>query len=91
MNKLMWEIADKAKDQGPNFHYYDPVFLTEYTRLVVEECMAQCEQVATDADATAKSQFVTDAGRMLHEGMWGGAKNCSASMRHHFGIDDDTN
>lgn len=38
MNKLMWEIAEKAKDQGPNFHYYDPVFLIEYTRLIVEEC-----------------------------------------------------
>ena len=38
MNEKMWEIAEEAKDQGPNFHYYDPVFLLEYTRLIVEEC-----------------------------------------------------
>jgi hypothetical protein len=42
MNDRMWEIAEAAKDQGPNFHYYDPVFLIEYTRLVVLECSLQC-------------------------------------------------
>jgi hypothetical protein len=49
--------------------------------------MAQCEQVATAADAKSKSKFVTDAGRMLHEGMWGGAKNCSGQIKQHFGVE----
>ena len=38
MNKLMWEIAEKAMDQGPGYHHYDPVFLAEYTKLIVQEC-----------------------------------------------------
>jgi hypothetical protein len=55
--------------------------------LIVRECIAQCEQVATAADAKSKSKFVTDDGRMLHEGMWGGAKNCSVQIKQHFGVE----
>jgi hypothetical protein len=57
-----------------------------FVQLIVAECMAQCEQVAADADAMTKSKFVTDAGRMLHQGMWGGAKNCVAGIKEHFGV-----
>jgi hypothetical protein len=57
-----------------------------FAELIVGECVAQCEQVATAADAKSKSKFVTDAGRMLHEGMWGGAKNCSGQIKQHFGV-----
>jgi hypothetical protein len=35
-----------------------------------------------------KSKFVTDAGRQLHEGMWGGAKNCAAGIKEHFGVEE---
>jgi hypothetical protein len=56
--------------------------------LIVRECIAQCEQVATAADAKSKSKFVTDDGRMLHEGMWGGAKNCSGQIKQHFGVEE---
>jgi hypothetical protein len=56
--------------------------------LIVQECIAQCEQVATAADAKSKSKFVTDDGRMLHEGMWGGAKNCSGQIKQHFGVEE---
>jgi hypothetical protein len=45
MNELMWEIAEKAMDQGPGYHHYDPVFLAEYTKLIVQECISAC---ATD-------------------------------------------
>ena len=38
------------------------------------------------ADAVAKGSFVTDAGRMLHEGMWGGAKNSAARIKNRFGV-----
>ena len=57
-----------------------------FAQLIVQECIAQCEQVATAADAKSKSKFVTDDGRMLHEGMWGGAKNCSGQIKQHFGV-----
>jgi hypothetical protein len=62
-------------------------FVQKFTELIVQECVAQCERVATDADAMTKSKFVTDAGRQLHEGMWGGAKNCAAGIKEHFGVE----
>jgi len=60
--------------------------MEKFAELIVRECIAQCEQVATAADAKSKSKFVTDDGRMLHEGMWGGAKNCSGQIKQHFGV-----
>jgi hypothetical protein len=60
----------------------------KFAQLIVQECIAQCEQVATAADAKSKSKFVTDDGRMLHEGMWGGAKNCSGQIKQHFGVEE---
>jgi hypothetical protein len=57
-----------------------------FAELIIEECVAECEVVAYRADAVAKGTFVTDAGRMLHEGMWGGAKNCAARIKNRFGV-----
>ena len=48
MNELMWEIAEKAMDQGPNYHHYDPVFLAEYTKLIVQECASVAYKTAWD-------------------------------------------
>jgi hypothetical protein len=62
--------------------------LKQFAELIVRECIAQCEQVAAEADSVTKSEFVTDAGRMLHEGMWGGAKNCSGQIQTHFGVEE---
>jgi hypothetical protein len=62
--------------------------MQKFAELIVRECVAQCEQVATAADAKSKSKFVTDDGRMLHEGMWGGAKNCSGQIKQHFGVEE---
>lgn len=59
----------------------------KFAELIVQECLDQCEEVADGADKVANSKFVTDAGRMLHEGMWGGAKNCSAQIKEHFGVE----
>lgn len=61
----------------------------KFAELIVRECIAQCEYVANDADEMSKSDFVTDAGRMLHEGMWGGAKNCSGRIKYHFDVETD--
>ena len=44
-------------------------------------------EVATDADAMKDSKFVTDAGRMLHEGMWGGATNSIVTIKNRFGVE----
>ena len=60
----------------------------KFAVLLIEECAARCEEVATDADTISKSTFVTEVGRMLHEGMWGGAKNCAVGIRQHFGVEE---
>jgi hypothetical protein len=72
-----WDELDDYAKQG----------IEKFAELIVRECIAQCEQVATAADAKSKSKFVTDDGRMLHEGMWGGAKNCSVQIKQHFGVE----
>jgi hypothetical protein len=84
MNERIKEIAVKAQVE----HCISHVRLQEFAELIIRECMAQCEQVAADADTMTKSEFVTDAGRMLHEGMWGGAKNCGGQIKEHFGVQE---
>jgi hypothetical protein len=80
MNERIRELAEQAGyDMDMQQHQ-------KFAELIVQECIAQCEQVATAADAKSKSKFVTDDGRMLHEGMWGGAKNCSGQIKQHFGV-----
>jgi hypothetical protein len=90
MNERIRKLAVEAEDyvggfgSGGEFH---EAYTKKLAELIVQECIAQCEQVATAADAKSKSKFVTDDGRMLHEGMWGGAKNCSGQIKQHFGVE----
>ena len=93
MNQKIYEFAGKILVNEKQYFVGDPkdwtyIFthseLAKFAELIVQECMAQCEQVAADADAMTQSKFVTDAGRMLHEGVWGGAKQCSGQIRKHF-------
>lgn len=59
-----------------------------FAKLLLKEAMSLCEDVATSADAVSKGTFVTPAGKMLHEGMWGGAKNCASAINIHFGVEE---
>jgi hypothetical protein len=88
MNERIRELAESAGIFKPNefYQHIDALQLEKFAELIVQECIAQCEQVARAADAKSKSKFVTDDGRMLHEGMWGGAKNCSGQIKQHFGV-----
>jgi hypothetical protein len=88
MNERIRELEKQSytevmHEMGGTYMAFDK---EKFAELIVRECIAQCEQVATDADAKSKSKFVTDDGRMLHEGMWGGAKNCSGQIKQHFGV-----
>jgi hypothetical protein len=95
MNERIRELADEARikfsahwaHEGVDTAVITRLDLKEFAELIVRECMAQCEQVAEDADAMAKSTFVTDVGRMIHEGAWGGAKNCGVQIQTHFGVE----
>ena len=59
----------------------------KFAELIVRECIECCNEVAADADAMKDSKFVTDAGRMLHEGMWGGATNSIVTIKNRFGVE----
>jgi hypothetical protein len=96
MNERIFELAKQAdliqwdtlSSGARTPDHASVVKARKFAELIVQECVAQCEQVATDADAMTKSKFVTDAGRQLHEGMWGGAKNCAAGIKEHFGVEE---
>ena len=84
MNKRIRELADRVR--FVDTHQYptqDEVF-EQFASLVIQECLNQCQKVAEDADFMTKSEFVTPSGRLLHEGMWGGALNCIAEINHRF-------
>ena len=57
MNEKIKELAVKAQVE----HCISHVRLQEFAELIIQECMTQCEQVAADADAMTKSEFVTAA------------------------------
>ena len=58
-----------------------------FAELIIQECINCCDEVAEEADAIKNSKFVTDAGRMLHEGMWGGATNSAVTIKNRFGVE----
>jgi hypothetical protein len=101
MNQRLRELAKQAQaaaDQQwleagyPSWENYQEVFAEDYNKkfaqLIINDCVAKCQQVAEDADQVSKGKFVTDHGRMLHQGMFGGAKNCAAEIRAHFGVEE---
>jgi hypothetical protein len=92
MNQRIKELAEQAFDKANNGTISDikipKEFIEKFAELIVAECITQCEQVATDANAMTKSKFVTDTGLVLHEGAWGGAKNCSEQIKQHFGVEE---
>lgn len=90
MNERIKELINEAttiEEHGWGASY-ENFNREKFAELIVKECVAQCEQVAADADVMADSKYVTDMGRQLHEGMWGGAKNCTAQIREHFGVEE---
>ena len=59
-----------------------------FAELLIKECVECCDEVANEADAMKNSKFVTDTGRMLHEGMWGGATNSGITIKNRFGVEE---
>lgn len=52
-------------------------------------CIEQCEKVAGEAHATAEGIFVTEVGKLAHQGMWAGAKSCAGAIANQFEIKDE--
>lgn len=86
MNNRIHKLADPCymyhnrKDIELEFDY------VKFAQLIVAECTAQCEKIAQEANAMTHHHSVTATGGMLYEGMWGGATNCSVTIREHFGV-----
>lgn len=89
MNERIRKLAEQVGYKSTRWDTTEQFeqFLDEFAELIIQECVSQCEKVASHADKMAKSKFVTDEGRMLNEGMWGGAKNCGVWIKKHFGVE----
>jgi hypothetical protein len=53
----------------------------KFAQLIVEDCIDICENEAASAQAQQKSVFLTDEGRQLYSGAWGGAKGCAGAIK----------
>jgi hypothetical protein len=85
-----WAVTESKGGQNvcaPGSDYFLAMEKKKFAELIIRECITQCEQIATDANAMTKSKFVTNAGLVLHEGAWGGAKNCIEQIKQHFGVE----
>ena len=85
MNERIKELLAQAHSESTDIKDTNWI-ANRFAELIVKECIDCCNEVAQEADAMVKSNFVTDAGRMLHEGMWGGATNSGITIKNRFGI-----
>jgi len=86
MNERIVELYDQCNefDDEEMEYYFNHA---KFAELIIQECIRCCDEVAEEADAMKDSKFVTDAGRMLHEGMWGGATNSAVTIKNRFGVE----
>ncbi len=92
MNELIKELEKQATtvvegwsdERGTTRHY--EFNREKFAELIIAECVKVCEQQAENAAVQKKSTFLTDEGRQLYSGVWGGAKGCSGAIMNHFGV-----
>jgi len=60
----------------------------KFAELIVKDCLQQCEQIRNDALTQKKSEFLTESGKLLYEGVFGGATNCGFAIQQHFGVEE---
>lgn len=84
--KQWLEEATEIHDDHITGHSERVVDYKTFAELLIRDAMIQCDKAARSYESTALSEYVTDGGRLLYEGMWGGAKNCSILIAEHFGL-----
>jgi len=101
MNKRIQELAMQAfiadsvernprykRSENTNIIMKDLAgFNKKFAELIVKECMGCCGQVAEDAHKLKSSSFLTQDGKQLYNGVWGGAMNCGSAIANHFGVE----
>ena len=50
-------------------------------KVALEDAAQACEELSVSYGSIANSGLFTDAGRTLHDGMYGGAHNCAAAIK----------
>lgn len=93
MNERIQELAEQAGIQVDYFGLGScddggNPDIEKFALLIVQECVAQCEKIRNDAQFVIQNgDYLTESGRMLHEGAWGGAANCAHAIQQHFGVE----
>ena len=84
--KLTYFPAYQKNVGDGNFEFssFDP---EKFAELIVKECLRKCEDIRSNALEQKSSEFLTEAGKTLYEGVFGGATNCGYSIQQHFGIE----
>ena len=90
MNERLKQLAIKATkvneldDIDYRFETFDKEF---FAMLIIKKCIAQCNLIASWSDTLSKNELLTDSGRQLHEGRFGGAISCITSIEEYFGVE----
>lgn len=84
MNQRIQELLQQSTDDIMGVPIVDQ---KRFAQLIVRECMSLCKTISDDANAQKNSDFLTKEGKMLYEGVYGGANNCGFAIQEHFGVE----
>lgn len=91
MNGRMLELAIAAglkKDHGSDAEYIGDFDWRLFGELIVKDCKDLCSEIRNDALVQKKSEYLTAAGKMIYEGVYGGATNCGFAIQNRFGEEE---
>jgi hypothetical protein len=94
MNERIQELKQQAEayvdsaDNDLGIEQYRELVDQKFAELIIKECMGCCGQVAEDAHKQKSSSFLTQDGKQLYNGVWGGAMNCGSAIANHFGVEE---
>lgn len=95
MNERLKRLGVEAGLISAEYNGFDRTELTEaekkFAEAIINQCVKLCMEVAEHADTVKNSEFTTDAGKMLHEGMWGGAQSCARKIIFGLGEQGEVN
>ena len=89
MNTLIKDFALDAivKNIAVDAWVFTDEELDAFAKLIINECIAKCDEIADDASVITNSKFASDASRVLYDGKWVGAKNCAAKIKQTFEVE----